>query len=101
MFAGKSEILVTADEGVRGGRIIPLKRNADIAVGQCPEVRQVIVYQRTYNDVPMGPKDILLSKVCLGRYRLSCIYKTFVVTLLCIQSYILNKNCIITMHCAY
>jgi acetyl-CoA synthetase len=36
-------VLVTADQGLRGGKSVPLKRNADQALEHCPEVRTVIV----------------------------------------------------------
>ena len=39
--------LITADEGVRGGRHTPLKSNADEALRKCPDVSTVIVVQRT------------------------------------------------------
>ena len=40
-------VLVTADEGVRGGRHVPLKGNADQALKSCPNVHSVIVVRRT------------------------------------------------------
>jgi acetyl-CoA synthetase len=40
-------IVVTADEGVRGGRPIPLKKNTDEAVADCPTVEKVVVVRRT------------------------------------------------------
>jgi acetyl-CoA synthetase len=43
----RANVLVTADEGLRGGRTVPLKRNADTALKSCPEVRDVIVVRRT------------------------------------------------------
>src|SRR6266851_10197882 len=43
----RSTALITADEGLRGGRRVPLKRNADTALRQCPEVKTVIVVKRT------------------------------------------------------
>jgi len=43
----RSTVLITADEGRRGGRSIPLKRNADNALRNCPEVRDVIVVRHT------------------------------------------------------
>ncbi len=48
-----SSIVVTADEGVRGGRTVPLKRNVDAALAQCPSVEHVFVYARTGAAVPM------------------------------------------------
>jgi acetyl-CoA synthetase len=42
-----STVLITADEGRRGGRTVPLKRNADNALRHCPEVREVIVVRHT------------------------------------------------------
>ncbi len=47
----ESEYLITADEGVRGGKIIPLKKIADEALTQCPEVKKCVVVQRTGNQV--------------------------------------------------
>ncbi len=40
-------IVVTADEGVRGGRKIPLKKNTDEAVANCPTVKKCVVVKRT------------------------------------------------------
>jgi acetyl-CoA synthetase len=42
-----SEVVITADEGLRGGKTVPLKRNTDVALTQCPEVKRVIVVKRT------------------------------------------------------
>ena len=46
-----SSMVITADEGVRGGRRIPLKANTDQAVDACPTVKQVIVVRHTGADV--------------------------------------------------
>ena len=43
----RSTFLITADEGLRGGRKVPLKANADEALKQCPDVKTVIVVRRT------------------------------------------------------
>jgi acetyl-CoA synthetase len=43
----KSRIVITADEGLRGGRKIPLKANVDAAMTQCPFVDNVVVVRRT------------------------------------------------------
>jgi acetyl-CoA synthetase len=47
----RSTVLITADEGRRGGRAIPLKRNADNALRHCPEVRDVVVVRHTGGDI--------------------------------------------------
>ena len=48
-----SRIVITADEGLRGGKVVPLKRNVDEALKECPGVANVIVVRRTKADVPM------------------------------------------------
>ena len=51
----QSEFIVTADEGVRGGRKIPLKANVDEALAQCADVKSVIVVARTKADGAATP----------------------------------------------
>jgi acetyl-CoA synthetase len=48
-----SSLVITADEGARGGKRIPLKANVDAALTHCPSVQRVIVVKRTGADVPM------------------------------------------------
>lgn len=43
----RSTVLITADEGLRGGRSVALKANADEALKSCPEVDTVVVVRRT------------------------------------------------------
>ena len=50
-----SKLVVTADEGLRGGKTVPLKANTDAAIAQCPSVETVIVVTRTGADVIMTP----------------------------------------------
>ena len=44
-------LVITADEGVRGGKIIPLKSNVDTALADCPGVHTTIVVKRTGGDI--------------------------------------------------
>jgi len=50
-----SRLVITADEGLRGGRKIPLKANVDEALTQCADVATVIVVKRTGARVFMRP----------------------------------------------
>ena len=49
----QSTCIITADEGVRGGKIIPLKVNVDEALEACPDVNTVVVVERTGSGVEM------------------------------------------------
>ncbi len=49
----ESTCVITADEGVRGGKKIPLKANTDEALAQCPDVSAVVVVKRTGGDITM------------------------------------------------
>ncbi|HUO89964.1 MAG TPA: acetate--CoA ligase [Rhizomicrobium sp.] len=50
-----STVVLTADEGVRGGRPIPLKQNTDEALLKCPDVKSVVVVTRTGAEIAMKP----------------------------------------------
>lgn len=45
------QVVITADEGVRGGKVIPLKKNTDKALAECPNVRACLVVKRTGGDI--------------------------------------------------
>jgi|TARA_Y100000588_G_scaffold219652_1_gene233565 acetyl-CoA synthetase len=47
-------VVVTADEGPRGGRNVPLKANVEKALEECPEVHTTIVVKRTGTEVPLN-----------------------------------------------
>ncbi|MEP7224611.1 MAG: AMP-binding protein, partial [Actinomycetota bacterium] len=62
------EILLTQDESYRRGQIVPLKQNADEAVESCPDVKKVVVGQRTRGDVPMQEgRDLTWSQLVDGQ----------------------------------
>ena len=47
----KSTFVITSDEGLRGGKSIPLKDNVDKALEQCPDVKNCVVVKRTGADI--------------------------------------------------
>ena len=49
-----SRFVITADEGLRGGKAVPLKANADEALKQCPNVKTVLVVRHTGGKVTMA-----------------------------------------------
>ena len=52
------QVVITADEGLRGGKRVPLKKNADVALAQCPNVHTCIVVKRTGGDIAWnGTRD--------------------------------------------
>ncbi|KAG1685095.1 Acetyl-coenzyme A synthetase 2-like, mitochondrial [Nymphon striatum] len=58
-----AKVLLTTDQGVRGGKMIELKKTADDAVAMCPTIEHVLVSKRTGNSVPMNKKDIWLEEL--------------------------------------
>ena len=52
----KSEFVITADEGLRGQKVIPLKKNIDEALKKCPNVKKCIVLKRTGGNVSFDTK---------------------------------------------
>ena len=49
-------LVITADEGYRGGKIVPLKKNVDIALKKCPDVKANLVIKRTGGDIDWNDK---------------------------------------------
>ncbi|MFN3714668.1 MAG: acetate--CoA ligase [Alcanivoracaceae bacterium] len=47
----EARVLITADEGVRGGKKVPLKSNSDAALNHCPNVNTCLTVQRTGADI--------------------------------------------------
>ncbi|HEX3952162.1 MAG TPA: acetate--CoA ligase [Stellaceae bacterium] len=62
----RSTVLITADEGLRGGRKVPLKRNADAAIANCPvKVETVVVVKRTGGAIDwVEGRDVWYHDVC-------------------------------------
>ena len=50
-----SNIVITADAGMRGGKLVPLKANVDAALDRCPSVSAVLVVRHAGNAVTMAP----------------------------------------------
>jgi len=59
-----STVVLTSDEGLRGGKPIPLKMNTDLALAQCPDVKTVVVVKRTGAKVHMhAGRDVWYHEV--------------------------------------
>ncbi|XP_010623926.1 acetyl-coenzyme A synthetase 2-like, mitochondrial, partial [Fukomys damarensis] len=58
----KCKVVITFNQGLRGGRVVELKKIVDEAVKNCPTVQHVLVAHRTENKVPMGVLDVPLEQ---------------------------------------
>ena len=65
------EVVISANEGIRGGKSIPLKRNVDLAVADCPSVHTCLFVKRTSKNVDwLEGRDIWYEQV--NNYDASC-----------------------------
>ncbi|HIQ19405.1 MAG TPA: acetate--CoA ligase [Novosphingobium capsulatum] len=67
-----SRVVLTADEGLRGGKRVPLKKNVDEALTHCPGVDTVVVLARTGANVPMVEGRDLAWAEAVGRQSEAC-----------------------------
>ncbi|WP_281660515.1 acetate--CoA ligase, partial [Microvirgula aerodenitrificans] len=63
-----AKIVITANEGMRGGKTVPLKATVDEALdaGGCDSIEKVIVQKRTAGNTPMGARDIGWDELTAG-----------------------------------
>lgn len=62
-----AKVLITADGGFRGGKVIELKKIADEAVAECPTIEKVVVAKRTNRNVSMTEgRDFYLDDLLKG-----------------------------------
>ena len=66
IIVASATTVITTDQGLRGGKVIPLKQTVDEAVLKCPGVKRVFVSSRTGADIPMGKMDLNLEQVLTG-----------------------------------
>jgi acetyl-CoA synthetase len=62
----QSKIIITADGGVRKGRLVELKRVVDESLPSVPSVERVIVLKRAGNEIRMDPKDLWWHELMKG-----------------------------------
>jgi len=63
----KSEFVITADEGVRGGKKIPLKKITDTALESCPDVKKCLIVKRTGENINIKEgRDVFYDDLVKG-----------------------------------
>ena len=65
----KSDYIITADEGVRGGKIIPLKKITDEALSKCRSIKKCVVIKRTGNQINwVDDRDVWYNDIISSAY---------------------------------
>ena len=67
-----SKLVITADEGIRGGKRIPLKLNVDAALAHCPGVEKVLVVTRTGASVPLTAGRDVIYETAAAKASIYC-----------------------------
>ena len=58
--------MFTANQGLRGGKTIELKKTVDAAIKNCPSVKNVFIYKRTENAFEVNKdRDVIIDDVCI------------------------------------
>ena len=61
------EMVITTDEGLRGGKVVPLKSNVDEALEKCPDVRNTLVIKRTGEGIAWNEsRDVWYEEISRG-----------------------------------
>jgi acetyl-CoA synthetase len=66
------QVVITADEGVRGGKIIPLKHNVDKALESCPDVHTCLVVERTSGTIDWSENRDLWYQTAIDSVTADC-----------------------------
>ena len=67
------QTLITADEGVRSGKSVALKNNADKALASCPNVHTCLVVKRTGGDISWNEERDLWYHIATGQADSECV----------------------------
>ncbi|MEX2489664.1 MAG: acetate--CoA ligase [Pseudomonadales bacterium] len=66
------QTVITADEGIRGNRIIPLKNNTDQALTECPNIHTVLVVKRTGGDIAWNESRDIWYEESVAKVSTTC-----------------------------
>lgn len=67
------QVVITADEGLRGGKRVPLKSNVDLALAQCPNVHSCIVVRRTAGSIHWNKERDFWYHDLIAKQKTTCV----------------------------
>lgn len=71
-------MVFTANQGVRGGKVIELKKTVDTAVKNCPSIKNVFVYKRTDATFDIdSKKDVIIEDVRYCHFYFGLIFLSY------------------------